>query len=127
MPVGSHTRRFLLEREYRQAFYRMSAAIELQPNVRAIMGASWLHSRETHRVSPHLTFMNHPHLEAGGIYSDVCKVPGNAGFLVGDKMREELYRAGKYKPTLGVVICTREQAIEWKRKHADIEPSLAVP
>ena len=126
MAVSRHTTRFLTEREYRKSFYRMAAAIELQPSVRAIMGASWLHSRETHRVSPHLAFLNKPHLEAGGIYADVGEAPVKAGFLTGDKVREELYRTGKYKPTIGVVICTREQAVEWKRKHADMEASIAV-
>jgi hypothetical protein len=126
MAVTSSKSRFLTEREYLKSFYRMAAAIEMQPSVRAIMGTSWLHSRETHRVSPHLAFLNRPHLDAGGIYIDIGPAPETAGFLTGDKHRQELYRAGKYKPTIGVVICTREQAINWKNSHPEIQPLLAV-
>lgn len=127
MAVTSQKAHFLLEREYFKSFYRMAAAIEKQPSIRAIMGSSWLHSLETHRVSPHLSFLNRPHLEAGGIYMDIGPAPENAGFLSGDKQRQALYRAGNYKPTIGVVICTREQAIAWKRTHADLEALLRVP
>jgi len=125
--VTSQKAHFLLEREYFKSFYRMAAAIERQPSIKAIMGSSWLHSLETHRVSPHLSFLNRPHLEAGGIYVDIGPAPQNAGFLSGDKEREALYRAGNYKPTIGVVICTREQAIAWKQTHADLEALLRVP
>jgi hypothetical protein len=83
--------RFLTEREYFKSFYRMASAIEMQPSVKAIMGPSWLHSLETHRISPHLAFLNRPHLDAGGIYIDIGPAPPNAGFLAGDKQREELY------------------------------------
>ena len=117
---------FLIEREYFAAFYRAAMALEKQPPIKALMAGSWLHSVETHRVSPHLSFMNRPYIEAGGIYTDLGPASPNDGFLAGSKERAELYHAGKYKPTFGVVMCTSKQAIAWKRAHPEIEPLLAV-
>lgn len=116
----------LLEREYRKSFYRMVAALEMQPSIRGLMDSSWLHSKETHRVSPHLAFLSRPYLEAGGIYADLGPAHPNDGFLIGSAARAELYRTGKYKPTVGVVMCSREQALAWKQAHAEIEATLSV-
>ena len=117
---------FLLEREFLASFYRAAIALEKQPRIKALMAGSWLHSVETHRVSPHLSFMNRPYIEAGGIYTDLGPADPNDGFLDGSKERAELYYAGKYKPTFGIVMCTSKQAIAWKRAHPEIEPLLTV-
>jgi hypothetical protein len=115
---------FLIEREFRLGFYRSALAMEKQPAIRGMMGASWLHSRETHRVSPHLAFLNRTTEEAGGLYVDLGPAPSDEGFLEGDPHRSELYRSGGYKPTFAVVMCTREQALDWMRKNRDLEQSL---
>ena len=112
---------FLLEREALKTFYRIAATLEKQPSIRAIMGVSWMHSVETHRVSPHLAFLNRPFTESGGIYLDLGPDKPNSGFLAGDKRRAQLYASGEYRPTSGVVICSREQAISWKEAHPELE------
>jgi hypothetical protein len=117
---------FLNEREFQVAFYRSAVAIEKQPAIKAMMAGSWLHSLETHRVSPHLAFLNRANIEAGGIYTDLGPAKPNDGFLAGDPHRAELYRAGEYKPTFGVVMCTRDQAIAWRRAHPELEARAAV-
>jgi hypothetical protein len=126
--VGGTTKRlpFLLEREALKTFYRMAATLEMQPGARAILGGSWLHSVETHRVSPHLAFLNRPFLEAGGIYLDLGPAQPDDGFLAGDPRRAELYASGEYRPTFGLVICSREQAIGWKRGHPELEKAVRV-
>lgn len=121
--IGDMTREvpFLLEREAMKTFYRMAATLEKQPSIRAIMGMSWLHSRETHRVSPHLAFLNRPFIESGGIYLDLGYPKPSSGFLNGYSHRSRLYAAGEYRPTIGAVICSRAQAISWKRAHPEFE------
>jgi hypothetical protein len=121
LAIANRRPRFLTEREYLKFFYRMAAAIERQPSIRAIMGCSWLHSPETHRINPHLAFLNRPHLEAGGMRVDLGPASETAGYLAGDKNREELYRSGKFKPTRSVVICSRRQAIWWKNQHPELD------
>ena len=115
---------FLLERDFRLGFYRSALAIERQPHVRGSMAVSWLHSRETHRVSPHLAFLNRPFMEAGGLYVDLGPASLSDGFTEGDPHRVELYTRGEYKPTTALVVCTREQLIAWKEKNHDLEPLL---
>lgn len=125
--LGGTTERlpFLLEREALKTFYRMAATLEKQPSIRAILGGSWLHSVETHRVSPHLAFLNRPFTESGGIYLDLAPNESH-GFLAGDNSRAQLYASGKYRPTFGVVICSRNQAISWKQAHPEFEQLVSV-
>jgi hypothetical protein len=111
-------------REYFKSFYRMVASMERQPEIKGILASSWLYSRETHRVSPHLAFYNDPYREVGGVYAEVGTADPNSGFLEKDAKRAELYRSGAYKPTVGLVLCTRRQAIEWKQSHPELSSSL---
>ena len=116
----------LIERDLRVAFYRSAVSIEQQPSIKGMMAGSWLHSLETHRVSPHLSCLNRPWLEAGGIYTDLGPADPDDGFLTGNSERAALYRTGEYKPTFGLVICSRDQAIAWKRAHPELERLTAV-
>jgi hypothetical protein len=125
MAVANRRPRFCTEREYLRFFYRMAASIAKQPSIRAIMGCSWLHSLETHRINPHLAFFNRPHLEAGGVYFDIGPAPESAGFLIGSKDREALYGSGQFRPTLGVVVCSRRQAMRWMDTHPELGPDAA--
>jgi hypothetical protein len=117
---------FLVESEFRKSFFRMALALEKQPHIQAVMAQSWLHSPETHRVSPHLAFLNRIFIEAGGIVTDLGPAGEEDGFATGNRQRAELYRAGQYKPTVGVAACSRRQAIAWARKHNELEGQLAV-
>lgn len=117
---------FLVESEFRKSFFRMALAIEKQPHIQAVMAQSWLHSPETHRVSPHLAFLNRLFVEAGGIVTDLGPAGEEDGFATGNKQRAELYRAGKYKPTVGVAACSRRQIIAWAKTHHELEGQIAV-
>jgi hypothetical protein len=117
---------FVTEREYFKSFYRMAAAIEKQPRIKAIMASSWLYSRETHRINPHLAFFNRPYMEAGGLYTDLGPALPGSGFLEGDPQRAELYKSGEYHPTNALILCSRIQAIAWKQAHPEIAQLLNV-
>ncbi len=107
---------FIRERDVNLSFFRMAAAAELQPDVKAMMAAAWLISTETRRVSPYLECLARPWLEAGAFYTELGPAHlAHQGFLVGSDRRRELYEAGDYKPTFGILICTRAQAVAWKR------------
>lgn len=121
-----HATPVLRDREFFQAFYRMALALERQPQIRAIFGASWLHSPETHRVNPHLAFMNQPFLQAGGIVTNIGPAQPDDGFMNNNKARAELYRSGQYKPTFGVAMCSRQQALEWRNAHQELGRMIAI-
>lgn len=122
----SMTASFLTEREYYKSFCRMATALEKQPAIRGIMAGAWMFSKETHRVSPHLAFFNKPYLESGGLYVDRGPAAPADGFLAGDPVRAARYHSGEYRPTFGLVFCTRDQAISWKQRHPELESQLAV-
>ncbi len=117
---------FLVESEFQKSFYRMALALKKQPQIRAISADSWLHSPETHRVSPHLAFLNKIFLEAGGMVTELGPASPEDGFAQGNKQRAELYRLGEYKPTIGVAICSRTQAIAWAEGRPELETQIAV-
>lgn len=117
---------FLIESEFQKSFFRMALALEKQPHIKAVSAQSWLHSPETHRVSPHLAFLNRIFTEAGGIITDLGQAPAEDGFAFGNKQRAELFRLGQYKPTVGVAACSRRQAMSWAEKHPEIEKLLTV-
>jgi hypothetical protein len=114
------------ERQYQKSFYRMTATVEQQPKIKGIMAVSWMHSRETHRVSPHLAFYNRPYMEVGGLYVDLGPADSGDGFLAGDPRRAELYRDGAYRPTHALVLCSREQAIAWLQAHRDLGTEVSL-
>jgi len=103
----------LIEREFRMSFYRMAKSLEQQPDIRGLVGGSWLHSPETHRVNPHLAFMNRPFEEAGGFVIEIGAASEHDGFLAGSPARAELYRSGQYRPTHACAVCSREGALRW--------------
>jgi hypothetical protein len=110
----------LIEREFQVAFYRMARTLELQPRVKALMAVSWLHSEETHRVSPHLAFMNRPFEEAGGLITNIGPASVADGFLEGSRKRAELHSGGQYRPSCGVALCGRDQAIAWAAARGEL-------
>jgi hypothetical protein len=61
------------------------------------------------------------------VYLDRGLADSAEGFLTGDPARTRLYESGDYKPTFGLVFCTRGQAVAWKHAHADLEQLLTVP
>lgn len=115
-----HTITLLIEREFRASFYRMACSLKNRPEVRGIMANSWLHSPETHRVSPHLRFMNKPFEEAGGTIIECGPAAENDGFLAGSEERERLYRSGLYRPTFTSALCSRDQALRWAAEQTRI-------
>ena len=93
--VGTGRRwRCLSERDAHLALYREALALEKQPQIRGIVAASWLHSRETHRVSPHLAFMN---CAAGSSSLCIPEEPPRRRTVSwkADTHRAELYHTGQ--------------------------------
>jgi hypothetical protein len=104
---------FLLEREYKRSFIRMAFSMELQPGVRGIISASWLHSEETLRISPHLNWINQLFLDNGGLLVHMGLAPPNSGFLVGSHQRRQLYNHGLYRPRLAMLVWPRSEFVKW--------------
>lgn len=107
---------FLIETEYRRSYLRIARSMELQPRIRAIIGASWLHSEETICNSPHLAWLNRLFIDNGGILAHLGPAPPDSGFLVGSQQRRDLYAAGAYRPRNAVFIWPRRDLLEWANR-----------
>lgn len=110
----------LIENESDKSWFRMASSAQLWPGIRGLVASSWLHSPDTFRVSPHLSFINKAFAESGALVTVMGKADESAGYLAGSAQRRELYNAGKFKPTLGLVLWSRQQMKEWVRAHPEL-------
>ena len=109
----------LLEKESDRSWFRMASSAQLWPGIRGLVASSWLHSPETYRVSPHLSFINKPFIESGGLVTTMGKAEESAGYLAGSAQRRDLLKQGKFHPTLGLVLWSRQQMAQWVRAHPE--------
>jgi hypothetical protein len=109
-----------LEQDVRLSYLRVARSLALRPEIKAILTESWIYSKETHRVSPHLAWTTRMFEENGGLLTDLGKSAENAGFLVGSQQRTLLYKSGGYSPTEGVIIWPRRAALAWLARQPDV-------
>jgi hypothetical protein len=110
----------LREKEHLKAYHRIARSIELQPDVRAFVAESWFHSPDTHRVSPHLAWLNTAIVENGGLVSVLGAAHADSGVFTGGAERRRLHEAGKFTPTTAVAIWPRAAMIDWAHRHPDL-------
>jgi len=110
----------LLEKECNRSWYRIARSVEMQPDIKGLVATSWLLSADTFKVSPHLSFVNKPFVESGAIVTSAGEADEAAGYLIGSALRRRLYESGKFKPTLGLILWSREQMIRWALSHPEL-------
>ncbi|MGA8270298.1 MAG: hypothetical protein WB919_01990 [Candidatus Sulfotelmatobacter sp.] len=110
----------LIQRECEKAWYRMAISAEFQPEIRGLVACSWFFSKETFKVSPHLSFMIKPFLESGALLTTRGNAHVEEGFLTGSEARKKLYESGEFKPTMGLVLWARDQMIQWAHQHPEL-------
>ena len=114
-----HRKLVLLEKEQYRSYYRMAETMRLQPAIRGIAAASWFHSPDTHRVSPHLAWVNRVFLEHGGFVTTIGAAHPTGGVFQGDVHRRRLYDAGEFQPTTGLVLWPRRAVLAWADAHPE--------
>lgn len=111
----------LLEKESDKSWFRMAASAQLFPGIRGLVASSWLHSPDTYKVSPHLSFINKPFVESGGVVTTMGEADESAGYMVGSAQRRQMLKAGDFRPTLGLVLWSRKQMAAWVGQHPELE------
>jgi hypothetical protein len=111
---------WLLESEQNQAYYRIAKSMALQPTIRGMVIASWLHSPETFKVTPQLGWLNKPFIDCGGLIVDLGKDDPKAGALVGSRLRKELWEKGEFVPRMAAAIWPREAMLRWAAQHSEL-------
>ena len=115
-------RSLVIPNEVRKAYYRMAKSLELQPEMKGILCASWFHDPAVLRDTPHLAALNDPYLQHGGrILTTLGVAPPDSGFLDYNPERRKLYETGRFKPRITLAMWPRAAAIGWAAQHSEME------
>jgi len=115
-------RSLVIPKEVNKAFYRMAKSLELQPEMKGILCASWFHDPAVLRATPHLAPLNDPYLKYGGrIVATLGPAPADSGFLEHNRERQILYENGQFRPSLTLAMWPRRAAIAWAQHHPELE------
>src|SRR5438105_4101689 len=75
-------RALIIAKEVRRAYYRMAQALMLQPRIKGIMCATWLHDPVAMDMYPYIAALNEPYLQNGGrLVTNLGPAPIESGFL----------------------------------------------
>jgi hypothetical protein len=111
------------EAETNRSYYRVARALQLQPEVRGLISASWFYSPDTFRASPHLAWLNRTPSENGALITTIGPASPDSGVFERSAERKKLYDEGKFHPTTGLLIWPRRQLIAWAERYG--EPGAA--
>ena len=110
----------LREREALKAYYRMAQSMKLQPEVKGLIAAAWLHSPVTFEVSPHLAWLNKVFAEHGAVIATIGPAAPDSGVLVGSAERQRAFEEGRFKPTIGLIVWNRGDMLAWAADHPEL-------
>jgi hypothetical protein len=110
----------LTELEANRSYYRMARSMELQPDIKGLVASSWFRSPDTHRVSPHLAWVNTVVVENGGFVAVRGPAKPDCGVFVRSPTRRRLYERGEFTPTIGLVIWPRRALLNWAETHPEL-------
>jgi len=113
--------RAMLPADAQRSYHLIARSLEMHPEVKALVTASWFHSPDTRRVSPHLSWLNQVFLEHGGIVATIGKADPGCGVLNRSPERQAAFEAGRFTPTEGLVIWPRDAMLAWARRHPELE------
>jgi hypothetical protein len=109
----------LNEEEANRSYLRMAASMALQPDILGMVACSWFRSPDTHRVSPHLAWVNRVVVDHGGFAAANGRARPDCGVFVRSETRRRLYERGAFTPTTGLVIWPRRAMLSWAAAHPE--------
>jgi hypothetical protein len=113
---------WLTETAANRSYFLMAEALETQPHVRGIAGASWFRAPGIVEIAPHLAWVNRVFLENGGFVTTVGPADASSGVFANNPQRRALYDEGRFKPMLGLALWPRDAVLTWKRAHPEFAP-----
>lgn len=115
-------RSLIIQKEVRKAYFRMAQALILQPGIKGIMCATWLHDPVAMEMYPHLGPLNEPYLNLGGkLVTNLGAAPPESGFTKYNSSRRDLYERGKVTFKSVLAMWPRKAAIEWAQQNSTLE------
>jgi hypothetical protein len=113
-------RSLIIQKEVFRAYFRIASALELQPEVKGILTASWFHDDAAVKDNPLLDALNQPYREEGGLIASMGPAPADSGFLEHNAARRKAFESGELQYKIAVAIWPRRAAIAWARKHREL-------
>ncbi len=106
--------------EFERSLWRVAKAMELQPDIKALISNSWFHSPRVAETFPRLGWMRDVFVN-GGAYA-VDMEPGRpADIGYNSARRRQLYEEGKFCPRQTLILWPRDDVLRW----ANSRPHLA--
>jgi hypothetical protein len=99
------------------SYHRLADLLELNPEVRGWMSASWFLDPALESISPRLAHLRKVPLENGAGLLFVCRHPdGRSGALSKSPTRRRLFADGCYVPATYMRVWPRKAVIAWSRR-----------
>jgi hypothetical protein len=115
-------RALIIPKEVRRAYYRMAQSLLLQPQIKGIMCATWLHDPVAIGMYPYIAALNEPYLKNGGrLVTNLGPAPIESGFLKFNSARREQYERGELKLKSVLAMWPRKAAIAWAAQNRNLE------
>jgi hypothetical protein len=113
-------RALIIEKEVMRAYCRMARSLELQPGIKAIVGAAWFFDPAALKDNAHLEYLQRPFRDHGGVLTTIGPAPPDSGFLDGNAKRRQQYEAGELQYRTGLAIWPRRAALEWAAANTEL-------
>jgi len=104
---------------YDQCYLRIAELLELDPQIKGMMGSSWWFDPALEAISPNLSFLRQVPLENGAQLFRVgtsATATQHAIHLCAERRR--LYDSGDYLPTIYLLAWTRQDMLAWANRYA---------
>lgn len=104
-------------KERKKCFMRIGALLRLVPEIRGVLGRSWLYDPTLERVSPRLAYVTRSMTDYGAQVFRIGTTQDDIDNAIRkSSTRRELYRQRKYVPTSYLIIWPRRDLIAWADK-----------
>jgi hypothetical protein len=110
---------FLRKREHDRAIWRIAQFVEEQRAIKGVAYSSWLFAVETGEESPHLGWLREFFAAENARIIDAGPALTDAGFLVGNERRRQLYASGVFRPRETIVLWSRADILAWAHRHPE--------
>jgi hypothetical protein len=117
---------FLRKREHDRAIWRIAQFVAEQPAIKGVAYSSWLFGVETGEESPHLRWLREFFAAENARIIDAGPALADAGFLVGNERRRQLYANGVFRPRETIVLWSRADILAWAHRHPEFADGVGV-
>lgn len=111
--------RYFTPQHYDQCYLRIAELLELNPEIKGMMGSSWWLDPALEPVSPNLAFLRKVPLDNGAqLFRVGTSAEATRTAIQFSAERRDLYESGRYLPTIYLLAWAREDLLAWANRHS---------